>query len=281
MTSQEELQTQTDAYGWFHTIDLGNGVVTKGLGAHWHTAETFPDLTGRSVLDIGAFDGYYSFLAERNGATRVVALDHYAWGIDFGARQRYWNECIASATLPDPGRDLTDFWLPELPGRRPFEFAKATLNSEVEAVVGDFATMDLDVLGPFDVVLYLGVLYHMQDPLSCLRRVRMITTEVAVIETEAVHLEGHDQASLVQFHAGGSLRGDFGNWYVPTIEGLHALCRAAGFSSVHTIMGPPQAPPVAPESRRIRLGRRISGLPRSHNGSAPSMNYRAVVHAFV
>jgi len=56
----------------------------------------------------------------------------------------------------------------------------------------------------------------------------MITTEVAVIETEAVHLEGHDEASLVQFHAGGSLRGDFGNWYVPTIEGLHALCRPPG-----------------------------------------------------
>lgn len=256
-------------------------MVTKGLGVHWHGAETFPDFSGRRVLDIGAFDGYYSFLAERNGAKGVVALDHYAWGIDFGARQRYWNECAAAGTLPDPGRDLTDFWLPELPGRRPFEFAKATLDAKADAVVGDFATMDLDALGLFEVVLYLGVLYHMQDPLHCLKRVRAVTTEVAVIETEAVHLQGHDHAALLQFHAGGSLRGDFGNWYVPTIEGLHALCRAAGFSSVHTVVGPPPAPAPAAETRRRRAGRRIAALPRPDHGSAPSINYRAVVHAFV
>src|ERR1700722_13393708 len=110
VTSPEELQAQADRYGWFHTIDLGDGVVTKGLGHHWHKENTFPALAGCSVLDIGAWDGYYSFLAEKNGAARVVALDHYAWGIDFGARQRYWNECAAAGTLPDPGRDLEDFW---------------------------------------------------------------------------------------------------------------------------------------------------------------------------
>lgn len=281
MPSPDELQAQADELGWFHTIDLGNGVVTKGLGVHWHTAKTFPDFSGRSVLDICAFDGYYSFLAEQNGAKRVVALDHYAWGLDFGARQRYWNACVANGTLPDPRRDLTDFWQPDLPGRRPFEFAKAALQSHVEVLVGDFATMDLSGLGGFDVVLYLGVLYHMREPLTCLTRVRSVTTEVAVIETEAVHIEGHDEASLLQFHAGNSLRGDFGNWFVPTIGGLHELCRAAGFTSVRTIMGPPDAPAVEPETARARLGRRVAGQLRPEPRSAPSANYRAVVHAFV
>ncbi len=280
MDEQEDLQARTDAHTWFHTIDLGHGVVTKGLGYHWHGPDTFPDFTGRSVLDIGAWDGYYSFLAERQGASRVVALDHYAWGVDFGARTAYWNDCIARGELPDHSRDLVDFWVPELPGRRGFEFAASVLGSKVEPVLGDFATMDLEPLGAFDVVLYLGVLYHMKEPLSCLERVRSVTKDVAVIETEAIHIEGLEGTSLVEFHAGDEVRSDFGNWYVPTIEALHAWCRAAGFSSVRTILGAPVGPPLSAESRRDRVGRRISGLPPRTSLSAPSGNYRAVVHAF-
>jgi tRNA (mo5U34)-methyltransferase len=281
VTSTQELQAQTDAHYWFHTIDLGNGVVTKGAGIPAYTTEIFPEFTGRSVLDIGAWDGYYSFQAEKRGAARVVALDHYAWGIDFGARSRYWNECIAKGVLPDHTRDLKDFWQPELPGRRSFDFARATLGSSVESVVADFATTDLEALGVFDIVLYLGVLYHMEEPLTCLKRVRSVTTEVAVIETEAVHIEHYDDGPLLQFHAGDTLRADFGNWYVPTIRGLHALCLAAGFSSVRTVAGPPEAPQPIPESLRRRLGRKIAVLPRPTHVSAPSANYRAVVHAFV
>jgi tRNA (mo5U34)-methyltransferase len=281
VTSSEELQAQADSHRWFHTIDLGHGVVTKGVGVHWHSAETFPDFSGRSVLDIGAWDGYYSFLAEQNGAKRVVALDHYVWGVDFVLRNAYWVDCMAKGTLPDHRRDVNEFWVPELPGRRPFEFAKAILQSEVEPVVADFATADLDGLGVFDVVLYLGVLYHMEEPLTCLRRVRSVTSEVAVIETEAVHIENLDDGCLLQFHAADTLRADYGNWYVPTIQGLHGLCLAAGFSSVRTVVGPPKAAAYEPEPLKVRLGRRMAGLPRRQPPSALSANYRAVVHAFV
>jgi len=276
----EVLQAQADAHGWMHTIDLGSGVVTKGQGVHWHGPETFPDFEGRTVLDIGAWDGFYSFLAERHGASRVVALDHYAWGVNANARNDYWAECLAMGTLPDHSRDLTDFWEPELPGRRAFRFARQVLGSKVEELVGDFTTMDIVSLGVFDVVLFLGVLYHLKDPLGCMERVRAVTSEVAVIETEAVQLEGHDDASLLQFHAGNELRGDFGNWYVPTIRGLHDLCRAAGFSSVKTIVGPPSAPPLEAESRSKKMRRRVAGVPRLERPSPPSANYRAVVHAF-
>jgi tRNA (mo5U34)-methyltransferase len=183
--------------------------------------------------------------------------------------------------MPDHSRDLTDFWVTELPGRRGFEFAKATLASRVEPVMDNFATMELAALGSFDVVLYLGVLYHMEEPLTCLKRVREVTKQVAVIETEAFHLENLDDACLFQFHAGNGLRADFGNWYVPTIEGLHAMCRAAGFSSIRTVVGPPERPPLEQATRRERLGRRLAGLSPRGRPSAPSGNYRAIVHAFV
>ena len=112
MTSPGDLQAQADALHWYHTIDLGNGVVTKGDSAQDDGNAILPDVTGRSVLDIGAWDGKYSFLAERAGASRVVALDHYAWGVDFAARGAYWAECIERGVLPDQARDETDFWQP-------------------------------------------------------------------------------------------------------------------------------------------------------------------------
>src|SRR6266545_241826 len=145
MPDPAELQARADSFAWFHSIDLGHGVKTKGLSDASATIalEQLPDLASRSVLDIGTWDGYYAFLAERSGASRVVALDHYAWRLDFAARDGYWNACRENGTLPDHTRDTTDFWLPDLPGRRGFDFAHAALESNVEAVVADFTTVDL------------------------------------------------------------------------------------------------------------------------------------------
>jgi tRNA (mo5U34)-methyltransferase len=278
MPSPEQVQASADSLKWFHSIDLGGGVVTHGDSDPAIPERCFPDFNGRSVLDIGAWDGYYSFMAERKGAARVVALDHYAWGVDFAARGSYWNECFARGSLPDHSLDTTDFWRSDLPGRKGFEFASATLGSSVESVVADFATADLDSLGTFDVVLYLGVLYHMKEPLTCLERLRSVTGGVAVIETEAVHFQHLEHESLAQFYAGGDLHTDFGNWFIPTLTGLHSLCRAAGFSSVRTVLGPP-SPVVSPEPLRARLGRLLGGVERRDHLSAPSCRYRAVVHA--
>ena len=279
MTTPQDLQAQADCIEWFHTIDLGNGVVTKGVGVQETGAGILPAVSGRSVLDIGAWDGKFSFLAEQAGASRVVALDHYAWGVDMVARGAYWADCIERGILPDQSRDETDFWRAELPGRRGFEFAAAALNSNVEPVVADFQTVDLDELGQFDVVLYLGVLYHMKEPLTCLERLRAVTREVAVIETEAVHLQWLEHEALLQFHAGSTLRTDFGNWYVPTMAALHNLCRAAGFSKVETLVGPP-APPLPKPPSGLRVGRRNQPVVTSPT-SAPSENYRAIVYAFI
>jgi tRNA (mo5U34)-methyltransferase len=237
------------------------------------TEAQLPDFRGRSVLDIGAWDGYYSFLAERRGASRVVALDHYAWGVDFEARTQYWNECFERGQLPDQSRDVTDFWRPDLPGRRGFDLAHRALGSRVEPVVADFTSVDLSTLGTFDIVLYLGVLYHMKEPLTCLERLRAVTRDVAVIETVAAQVPGNEDRSLLELHAGGELNADFGNWYVPTIAALGALARASGFARVEVQRGPP------PVRTRGRIARRLRLVPSSRPNPAAA-NYRAVVQAF-
>ena len=74
---------------------------------------------------------------------------------------------------------------------------------------------DLDALGRFDVVLFLGVLYHLQDPLGAMRRLARVTGELAVIESEAVAFAAHEDRALCEFFAGDELAGDPTNWWVP------------------------------------------------------------------
>lgn len=245
MTNRQEILEQVNQYGWYHHVPLAEGVVTPGQAPFMWEKETLPSFKDRSVLDIGAWDGGYSFLAEREGASRVVALDHYVWGIDWRARETYWAECAAKGVLPDHRRDTTDFWDDSLPGQRPFEFARTTLGSQVDTVVADFTTVDLEELGQFDVVLYLGVLYHMPEPLTCLQRVRRVTRHVAAIGTVGLNMPGFNDQRLLQFEPGNEVSGDFGNWYVPSESALVGMCVAAGFPRAEVVFGPA---PVAAES---------------------------------
>lgn len=232
---------------WFHSIDLGSGVITPGETppeAHARMLDVmhWPDLRGKSVLDIGAYDGFYAFEAERRGAARVVALDHYMWSFDVAEVYGYWQRCRDEGVVPRPYHEVPELWHPdELPGRRGFDTARAVLGSGVEPVVGDFMTMDLAGLGTFDVVLYLGVLYHMKDPIGALGRVASVTGEQAIIETEAIHIGEHPDRPLWEFFPTNELNHDISNWWAPNLAALLALCTTAGFANAEVLAGPPAA----------------------------------------
>ncbi|HJZ60482.1 MAG TPA: DUF1698 domain-containing protein [Gemmataceae bacterium] len=245
---------------WYHSIDLGHGVVTPGGDSQSMLALLrLPDLRGKSVLDIGAFDGYFSFTAERLGARRVVALDHYVWSMDLAEHVRHYEECKRAGVAPAPYHTMP-YWRPtDLPGKRGFDIAHRVLGSKVEAVVADFMDMDLGGLGAFDVVLYLGVLYHMEDPLRALRRVAAVTGELAVVETAAVALPGYEHAAVCEFYESSELNFDVSNWWAPNVKALEGLCRAAGFRRVEVIYRPEAAahPPTRAGGEVIR-GRAIA-----------------------
>lgn len=246
LTRRERERLVASVPRWWHSIDLGRGVVTPGAkgAATPGGARAFmeseleslalPDMSGKTVLDIGALNGFYSFAAERLGASRVVALDYEEW-----------------APRPDGSPS---------PGRAGFDVAATILGSKVEAVRGDLMTLDLAALGHFDVVLLLGVLYHLEEPLNGMRRVAELTTGMAVIESQAMSMPGADTHALFEFFPGAELNNDSTNWYVPNVAAIDGLCRAAGFASTRTIVGPPPAQPGA-------------------EPHAPQ-HYRAVVHAF-
>src|SRR5580698_4159727 len=73
-----ELAQEIDRYPWYHTLDLGNGVVTKGMFDHRGQEGHFliPDsLAGMRCLDVGTMDGFWALTMEKRGAAEVVALD--------------------------------------------------------------------------------------------------------------------------------------------------------------------------------------------------------------
>jgi tRNA (mo5U34)-methyltransferase len=219
---------------WWHSIDVGDGVVTPGhktpeiLADEIATLE-LGDLTGRSVLDVGAWDGGFSFAAERAGAARIVALDHFIWEQDLTS----WDGRPAPAA-PTPPAD------PALPGRVGFETAHRLLGSRVEPVHGEFATVDPAALGRFDVVLFLGVLYHLEDPFGALRRLTELVAPggICLVETHAI-LTDEPERTLWEFYPGADLGGDPTNWWGPSLPALTSACTAAGFASVDVLRGPP------------------------------------------
>jgi tRNA (mo5U34)-methyltransferase len=253
---------------WFHSIDFGDGVVTEGLKSSPVMADelaglSLPPLAGRTVLDIGAWDGFYSFEAERRGARRVVALDHFAWSIRFDHLDSYIAERAAQGKAPEPFDEVPHLWdRAGLPGKQGFDVAREVFASNVEAVVADFMTTDLDELGTFDVVLYLGVLYHMRHPLLALERVRRVTGDLAVIESQANFFPGLEHRAFAEFFERDELNHDYTNWWAPNLAGLVAMCRASGFRTVEV---------------RRRAPLEWDELPLGHEPVA----YRAVLHARV
>jgi len=226
---------------WWHSIDLGDGVVTPGRKAladmrFQLEALRLPDLTGKTVLDIGAWDGFFSFEAERRGARRVVAMDDHVWEMDIPKVWDYRARLAAAGQRQQPSDRIPGHTFKgTLPGKIGFDTAHACIGSRVEQVVGDFLTVDPDRLGNFDILLFLGVLYHMEDPLKTMRRVSLLTREMAVIETSAVHVPGRDGEALFEFFEADEFAGDISNWWAPSIPGLIKLCRAAGFRDVEVV----------------------------------------------
>lgn len=212
-----DLQAKVNALRWYHTIDLGNGLVTRGVD---DTPAKLPgirlpaDLSGKTVLDIGAWDGFFSFEAERRGAAHVVAADYYSWhGVGWGTGQ----------------------------GKAGFELARTMLGSQVEDV--DVDVMDLSpktVGGPFDVVLFLGVLYHLRHPLLALERVASVTGGLLILET-VVDMVGTGRPAAA-FYPDRELNNDPTNWWGPNPAAVEGMLRSAGFASVTQVTPTPRAP---------------------------------------
>lgn len=246
----DELRRKVDALSWHHQIDLGQGVVSPGKdkSAEKLAALQLPDLAGKSVLDIGAWDGYFSFAAERLGASQVTAVDSFAWGgAEWGSQES-------------------------------FNLAREVLGSEVKDHYAEVLELSPERVGVHDVVLFLGVLYHMRHPLLALEHAASVTGELLVVETLGdMSLTRRPAAA---FYPGSSMDNDDTNWWGPNAPALVGMLEAVGFDDVRVIDAPPahrKLGKLAYNAANIAHSRVVSSR------NPLSMNYlttdRLIVHA--
>lgn len=194
------LRDRVAAIQWWHRIDLGGGIVTPGQDhtfakiAALHLPE---DLTGKTVIDIGAWDGALSFECERRKALRVLATDHFIW---------------------------------QLRGHGGFDLAHEALHSRVERKVIRVEELSPEAVGVFDVALFLGVLYHAENPMLYLRNLASICRELAIIETHIDALDYPRPAAV--FYSGTTLNGDPTNFWGPNPACVESMLLEVGFRRV-------------------------------------------------
>jgi tRNA (mo5U34)-methyltransferase len=241
--SPDELRRRVAAHRWYHSIDLGHGIVTPGVDdspVRLARVELPASLEGMSVLDIGAWDGFFSFECERRGASRVVAADYYSWHADG------WGS------------------------KAGFELARDALGSGVEDVDIDVMDLSPERIGTFDVVLFLGVLYHLRHPLLALERVASVARRLLILET-VVDLVGFDRPAMV-FYPSKELNNDPTNWWGPNVPAVEGMLTSVGFTSVQTVT-PQRAAPY-------RAARAVYHRMRGKNALGPAFRQdRAVFHA--
>ncbi|HLL31058.1 MAG TPA: TIGR04290 family methyltransferase [Allosphingosinicella sp.] len=213
------LRSRIEALGpWFHNINLG-GVWTAPehfLGDYPNVkfqrfaAHLPEDLTGKSVLDIGCNAGFYSMEMKRGGAERVVGID---------SDDRYLEQArFAAATL---GYDNIEF--------------------------RNLSVYDVASLGErFDVVIFMGVLYHLRHPLLALDLIREhVSGDLLLFQSmqrgsmEVPDLKedySFEETAIFDDPAYPKLHfvereyaRDWTNWWVPNRACVEAMLRSAGF----------------------------------------------------
>ncbi len=213
------IQQQIDALGeWFHNIDLQGHATAPHhfLGDYpavkWRAfAHAIPaDLRGRTVLDIGCNGGFYSIEMKRRGADRVVGVD---WD------ERYLRQARFAADIS--GADI--------------EFRKLSV-------------YDVAVLRErFDVVLFMGVLYHLRYPLLALDLLHEHVTKDLLVfqsmqrgatdvepladdypfaEQQVFDRPGYPKLHFVE----RKYSGDGTNWWIPNRAAAEAMLRSAGYA---------------------------------------------------
>lgn len=212
-----------DTIKWRYSIPLGNGIVTPGeltseqINIKLKGLHLPDDFEGKSVLDIGAWDGFYSFECEKRNAGRILAIDCPVWD-------------------KEGGKDG-------------FDLAYNILNSKVESEIVSVYNLCPKKHGIFDVVLFLGVLYHLKHPLLGLERIAAMTRELLIIESYCIEAT----EPIMKFHANipnETKNFDPSNYWEPSILAIEEMLKEVGFVNLNDFGGEYQPQRVTIHARK-------------------------------
>lgn len=233
-------------YFWYHTVDLGDGLVTPGSFDYRSSLPSFgfpDDMSGKTVLDVGSATGFFAFEFEKRGASVVsVELpslshwDHFPGepvaGILAKIRDRLPfhsvrpHEEIAEAFSALSDRDLHRILLDG-----PFAFCKKKLNSKVERVYSTIYDLDHALQGrKFDLVMLGDILVHTINPLEALATAAGICSGTLFIADDIIG-EPDDAPSLT-YIGGAEANSDIAEWWRPNLSWYINMLKRLGFTHV-------------------------------------------------
>ncbi len=196
-TRQEILDAVKRLGPWYHSFNLADWLKIEAI----HDGDSvlacldrvgFPhDFSGKTVLDVGCNAGYYSFVAKRRGAERVV------------------------------GAELDPQYF------RQAQYLSNLLGLDVQFINDDAHNVDAS-LGTFDIVICTGLIYHIADPTNVLSKLAAVCTDTLLIES--AFLLDPALSSMARFIE-GTYMDDATNWWIYGPQCLEGMVRAAGFQS--------------------------------------------------
>jgi len=225
---------------WYHRIALPDGTITPGCAPIDPDRYCIPaDLTGKRVLDIGAWDGYWTWEALKRGAKEVVAIDDFS------------DHCGAPDKVKRNGWQTFDLC------REAFGFTRCAMDPanntplivwrnghgqkcrRIETSVYNLCPIEL---GQFDLVFCFGVIYHLKHPLLALEKISAVCTGALYIETASLDEyspyrgglgKGYvDNDRVMEFYPTAEYGGNAGNWWTPTLECLGAMMHSVAFRDI-------------------------------------------------
>lgn len=188
---------------WFHSFHFAGGLTSPGRdpsAKKLHHLCLPPKLDGLSVLDVGAYEGFFSFAAESRGAARVVAADDFVWRLP---------GCTALAN---------------------YEAVHRALGSRAERVTVPVERMAETIKEQFDIVLFLGVLYHAPNMVQYLENIAAVTKTMCVVETFMDVLD--QERAGAAFYQSGEINNDASNWWGPNFLAVAGMLERVGFKHV-------------------------------------------------
>jgi len=237
---------------WYHRIPLPGGIVTPGITPYDPSPYRIPaDLTGKRVLDVGAWDGYWTFEALRRGASEAVAIDDFSDHLGrLKPEERHaWRSF-------DLCREALGY--PESRCKR----LEISIYNITEEALG----------GRFDVVFFFGVIYHLRHPLLGLDKLSAVCDAGGQIFIESQICDdysayrgfgnGYGGQVLAEFYPTDELAGNPTNWWSPTLECLCALAYAAGFTDSLSGWKLSERPPDPSHCRGFATARKPRPQPR-------------------
>jgi SAM-dependent methyltransferase len=221
LAQPRHVESPADCF-FYHTMDLPGFGEVRG---HWDLRARFDeyiggvDLSGKSVIDVGAATGFLSFEAEKSGAARVLSFDIA------DARQQSFLPFKDKLYSRDPARWAEEYGAEIEQWKNAYWLCHRLLNSKAEVYYGNIYNLPAE-LGQFDVAIVGSVLEHLSDQITALASVARLTKETIVIVSPMLATEER----IAQFGALASHPENDFTWWIYSLGVYREVLKMLGFS---------------------------------------------------